>query len=60
MKFKNKITGSIINTENEFVIKQMQKSQTFAEIKENSYVKKEVKEVEPEMEQSKEDKKKIK
>lgn len=59
MKFKNKITGSIINTENEFVIKQMQNSKTFAEIKENNYVKKEVKEIEQEMKQQ-EDKKKIK
>lgn len=57
MKFKNKITGSIITTENEFVIKQMQNSLTFAEIKENKTTKQEV---EPIKEQQKEDKKKLK
>ena len=53
MKFKNKITGSTITTENEFVIKQMQNSETFAEIKES-------KKVEQVIEQPKENKKKLK
>lgn len=57
MKFKNKITGSTITTENEFVIKQMQNSQTFAEIKENKTIKQEVVSTK---EQPKEDKKKLK
>lgn len=34
MKFKNIITGSIINSNSKFVIEEMKKSPTFVEIKE--------------------------